>query len=162
MTPIFHPIDDATVARWRAGGPDANGQAPERRISDGTGVPCRHTLRLVPAGRPYLVLAHRPFAGLNPYTETGPIFVAADPLPGAAPGPGLPPVLTSARYLLRGYDADERIIYGSGQVVDTPLIPEACTQMLARPGTAFVHIRSATNGCFQVRVDLDLGAGGSG
>ena len=153
MPPIFHPIDDATVARWRAGGPDAHGQPPERRISDGSGIPCRHTLALVPAGRPYLVLAHRPFAGLNPYTETGPIFVAADPVPGARPGPDLPPFLASAQYLLRGYDMDERIVYGSGQITATAEIQAACADMLARPGIAFVHVRSATNGCFHVRVD---------
>lgn len=153
MPAVFHPLPDSIAAHYRAGGPDAYGLTPERRISDGQGVPCRHTLRLLPAGTPYLIVAHRPFAGLNPYTETGPIFLAADPLPGAAPSTELPAFLAAPRYIVRGYSADERIVYGTGAVVDTPSIPEACEALLARRDIAFVHIRSATNACFHCRVE---------
>lgn len=154
MTPIFVPLPDALVARWRAGEPDAHGQTPERRVSDGAGVPCRHALRLVPAGAPYLIVAHRPFAGLNPYTETGPIFVSADAQPGAEPGPDLPPFLASAQYILRGYDSDERIVYGTGRIVPTAGLIEAARELFqTRPDVAFAHVRSATNNCFHVRVE---------
>lgn len=154
MTPIFVPLSAPHVAHWRAGGPDANGQAPEARVSDGQGVPCRFTLRLLPAGAPYLVLAHRPFAGLNAYTETGPIFVTAEDTPGAAPSPDLPSFLNSPAYVLRGYDAQERIVYGTGRVVPTDgLIAAARDLFTAQPQVAFAHVRSATNGCFHVRVE---------
>ncbi|MCB1396498.1 MAG: DUF1203 domain-containing protein [Rhodobacter sp.] len=153
MPAVFHPLPDAVAARYRAGGADAYGLMPERRISDGQGVPCRHTLRLLPAGTPYLIVAHRPFTGLNPYTETGPIFLAADPQPGATPSTALPPFLAAPRYILRGYSEDERIVYGTGAVIDTARIPEASETLLARPGIAFLHIRSATNNCFHCRVE---------
>ncbi len=52
---------------------------PERRTSNGVGVPCRHCLRNVEAGRDYLILAYRPFPALQPYAETGPIFLHAEP-----------------------------------------------------------------------------------
>ena len=77
MRPVFLPIPNEIAEHYRAGGVDAYGLAPEPRISDGAGVPCRHSLRLLPKGTPYLIVAHRPFEGLNPYTETGPIFIAA-------------------------------------------------------------------------------------
>jgi len=54
-------IPSSAAAHYRSGGLDANGQAPERRLSDGQGVPCRHCLDIVPAGSDYLILAHRPF-----------------------------------------------------------------------------------------------------
>ncbi len=38
------------VRALQAGGPDAYGMTPERRISDGDGVPCRHCLQNVRAG----------------------------------------------------------------------------------------------------------------
>mgnify|MGYP002621412547 CR=1 FL=1 len=50
------------------------------------GVAQRH-LGLVPRGEPYLIVAHRPFDGLNPYTETGPIFVSATEGAGSEQGP---------------------------------------------------------------------------
>ena len=49
------PTDE--VRALQAGAPDAYGMTPERRTSDGDGVPCRHCLRNVRAGEDYLVLA---------------------------------------------------------------------------------------------------------
>ncbi len=153
MRPVFVPLTDATARHYREGGADAYGLAPERRRVAGGGVPCRHTLRLLPEGAEYLIVAHRPFAGLNPYTETGPIFLAADPLPGAAPSAELPPFLTAPQYIVRGYGADERILYGTGAVTPTAGIIAACAGLFDRPEVAFIHVRSATNNCFHVRVE---------
>ena len=65
---------DVHLSQWavalQRGGPDAYGMPPERRISDGDGVPCRHCLRTVAAGKDYLVLAYRPFPEFQPYAET--------------------------------------------------------------------------------------------
>lgn len=152
MTIRFVPLPTETVRALQAGEPDAHGQRPERRISDGNGVPCRHCLAQVPAGQGYLVLAHRPFPAPQPYAETGPIFLCAD---ACEPGGGteLPAMLASAQYIVRGYGADDRIVYGTGGVVATPLIPDRCEELLARDDIAYVHVRSAANNCFQCRVD---------
>lgn len=152
MQPVFVPLPDSIVARYRQGGADAYGLPPECRVVTGGGVPCRHSLRLLPEGAPYLIVAHRPFAGLNPYTETGPIFLGAEDRPGADPSPDLPLFLTSAAYIVRGYDADERILYGTGAVTPTDGIVARCRDLLERREVAFVHVRSATNNCFHVRV----------
>ncbi|MEZ5750860.1 MAG: DUF1203 domain-containing protein [Paracoccaceae bacterium] len=152
MTPIFHPLPSAIVAHFRNGGADAHGQIPERRVSDGDGVPCRASMQMVPAGAAYLVLAHRPFATLNPYAETGPIFVSQD-MPLAQPGPDLPAFLVSPRYILRGYSADDRIVYGTGAIVETGDLIAASAALLARDDIAYAHIRSATNNCFHCRVE---------
>ncbi|MFN4099416.1 MAG: DUF1203 domain-containing protein, partial [Pararhodobacter sp.] len=101
MQPVFLPLPDAIARHYRAGGADAYDLPPERRVVSGGGVPCRHSLRMLPEGTPYLTVGHRPFRGLNPYTETGPVFLAADDLPGATPSPDLPPFLISPAYLLR-------------------------------------------------------------
>lgn len=150
----FLPLAAETVARWRAGVPDDYGLPPERAISTGAGTPCRHCLRDVPAGAEYLIVAHRPFVGLNPYTETGPIFVCADCRPALA-GQGLPAMLRSPDYIVRGYSADERIVYGTGAVVAVAAIAERAAELLAREDIAFVHVRSARNNCFQCRIERD-------
>ncbi|MCA0207098.1 MAG: DUF1203 domain-containing protein [Proteobacteria bacterium] len=153
MQPVFHPLPARIAEHYRRGGADAYGLSPEPRVVTGGGVPCRATLRPLPEGAPYLIVAHRPFEGLNPYTETGPIFLSAEPGAMAEPTEALPPFLTSAAYILRGYSADERILYGTGSVVPTPGIVDAAARLLERPEVAFLHIRSASNNCFHCRVE---------
>jgi hypothetical protein len=54
--------------------------------------------------------------------------------------------------IVRGYSADERIVYGTGAVVATDRIAETATALLERDDVAFVHVRSASNNCFQCRI----------
>ncbi|MFN7050754.1 MAG: DUF1203 domain-containing protein, partial [Gemmobacter sp.] len=75
MTLHFTPIPTETVRALQSGAADANGQSPERHVSDGGGNPCRHCLQMIPAGAGMLILAHRPFTRLQPYAESGPIFL---------------------------------------------------------------------------------------
>lgn len=148
----FAAIPTATAWALRSG-LDAHGRPAEPAgPSTGLGTPCRHCLRQVPEGEPYLVLAHRPFAGLNPYTETGPVFLCARDCPPA--GPGLPTaILTAPHHIVRGYDRAERIVYGTGAVVPTPETQGYCEQIFTREDIAFIHIRSASNNCFLCRVE---------
>ncbi len=148
----FTAIPTDQVRRYRAGGPDANGQPPERTVATGTGNPCRHCLSMIPEGAPMLVLAHRPFTTLQPYAEVGPLFLCGDECPQGGGG-DLPAMLSSPDYIVRGYCADERILYGTGGVVPTAAIPARAAELLADPRVAFVHIRSAKNNCFQCRMD---------
>jgi len=155
MTLVFEALDSSLVQALRNGAPDAHGKPAERgAISDGTGVPCRHCLEDTPAGREYLLLAHRPFPAPQPYAETGPIFLCADDCARWA-GPGLPPILrTRSGYLLRGYSADHRIAAGTGSVVPVGELAAYAAELLNDPRVAFVDVRSASNNCFQCRIRL--------
>ena len=114
----FIALSTEAVRNLQAGAADANGQAPERDISDGSGLPCRHCLSDVAAGEPFLVLAHRPFPEAQPYAETGPIFLHAEPCERHGEGTEVPALfLSRAQALIRGYGADDRIVTGTGQVV---------------------------------------------
>ena len=147
----FIPYDPATVSALRAGGPDAYGRPAERAVSDGDGNPCRACLQDIDAGEAMLIAAARPFDGLHPYAETGPIFLHADDCP-AWDGDGVPPILTtSPDYLVKGYNADERIRYGTGAIVPAGRIVQEVEARLARDDVAFVDVRSARNNCFQAR-----------
>lgn len=148
----FTPIPTETVRAYQAGGPDANGQPPERQISDGGGNPCRHCLQMIRKGAGMLILAHRPFPAPQPYAELGPIFLCADPCE-AGGGSALPEMLVSPDYIVRGYGADDRIVYGTGAVVPTDRIAEEAAKRLEDLRVAYVHVRSARNNCYQVRID---------
>lgn len=149
----FLPMPTETAAAYRNGGKDAYGMDPERQISDGDGVPCRHCLRLVGAGEPYLILAHCPFPALQPYAETGPIFLHAEACAAYEPSKEMPPILTSRDYIVRGYSVENRILYGTGAVVANADIPDYAASLLARDDVAYLHIRSARNNCFQCRIE---------
>jgi uncharacterized protein DUF1203 len=47
------------------------------------------------------------------------------------------------RYLLKGYRVDDRICYGTGQIVASAEVPAAAARILARDEVAYVHVRSA-------------------
>ncbi len=148
----FTPIPTETVRAYQSGAPDANGQSPERHISDGGGNPCRHCLGMIPKGAGMLILAHRPFPAPQPYAEVGPIFLCADACP-AGGGTATPAVLDSPDYIVRGYGADNRIIYGTGAVTPTKGIAARAADLFTDAQVAYVHVRSARNNCYQLRID---------
>lgn len=155
MTLLYSGMPSDLAAAYRAGAPDANGQVPERRVSDGDGVPCRHCLKNVEAAEAYLVLGYRPFPAPQPYAEVGPVFIHADECPAYAPAEGLPERERRGRSgrILRGYGRDDRIVYGTGIVVGSDRIEAEAEAILERPDVAYVHMRSATNNCFTLRID---------
>lgn len=146
------PLDTATVRALQAGAPDANGQPPEHHVAEGGGNPCRHCLRMIPDGAEMLILAHRPFPAPQPYAELGPIFLCAGPCT-AGGGAALPEMLASPEYILRGYSADHRIVYGTGAVVQTSRLAAEAEARFADPRVAYLHVRSARNNCYQCRID---------
>lgn len=149
----FVALPTAVVTALQTGNPDANGQTPEQAISDGDGVPCRHCLDLVGTDDAYLILAHRPFTTMQPYAECGPIFLHAAACERYAETAEMPPMLGSDQYILRGYNSAERIIYGTGQIVPTAQIPQRAQELFERDDVAYIHVRSATNNCFQCRIE---------
>ncbi len=153
MDLLYEPMPTSLVKALRDGAPDANGLPAERgAIASGKGEPCRHCLTNVPEGREYLILAHRPFPALQPYAETGPIFLCAD---DCAPwrGDGRPPILTASDdYLLKGYTHGHRILYGTGRITPQDAVEDYARALLGDPRVAYVDVRSARNNCFQLRI----------
>jgi hypothetical protein len=154
MPYIFTAIDTETARRAQKGEPDSNRQVPERQVSDGNGNPCRHCLRNIPEGADMLVLAHRPFPKPQPYAEVGPIFLCAETCDRHPDQAEIPDLFQDySQILIRGYGHNDRIRYGSGQVVTIEALKPALDALFADASIAYVHMRSATNNCFQCRVD---------
>ncbi len=150
----YTTMPDEAARAYREGAPDAYGSAPERQISDGQGNPCRHCLDLIPKGAEMLVLAYCPFEELQPYAETGPIFLCADACEGYAMQSTQPrALLSSPDYLLKGYGFDDRIVYGTGAIVETGKLAAYATQVFEDPNVAYIHVRSSRNNCYQARID---------
>ena len=153
MSIRFVALTTDLVAAARAGAPDANGSAAERHIAPEDGYPCRHCLGDIKAGAPFLILALRPFPKPQPYAEIGPIFLHAEACPRGGGTAALPAFLDSPRYIVRGYGADDRIVYGSGDVVATGTIPDVARRLFADERIRYIHVRSATNNCYHCRIE---------
>lgn len=152
--PRYVPLESEIVAGFRDGEPDANGQIPERTVSTGGSTPCRHCLDNVKQEEGLLVLAHRPFPNPQPYAEVGPIFLHADECPRHSVEAGMPAMFREwGQVMVRGYGADDRIVYGTGSIVRSGDLDTVCDALLDRKDVAYLHLRSAKTGCFQCRVE---------
>jgi hypothetical protein len=153
MTIHFEAMPTVDAEHLWNGGTDVYGLLPERQVSDGDGNPCRHCLGFIAKGEAFLILAYRPFPALQPYAETGPIFLHARPCRRYVAEEIQPPVLETSRdYILRGYGADDRIVYGTGAVTLKEDVRSYAAGLLARDDIAYVHVRSARNNCYQCRI----------
>lgn len=148
----FEALPTEDVRRIRNGGADSYGNPVELHRAVEDVYPCRHCLGTIAPGEDYLVLAYRPFAGNNPYAKTGPIFLCATDCDRAPVTDRTPPILRAPDYIVRGYSAAERIVYGTGQVTPTEEIAAYAGVLLTKPDVAFVDVRSARNNCFQCRI----------
>ncbi len=147
-------LDTGLVRKLQNGAPDANGQSPERHISPGGMMPCRHCLDDIAAGEPYLILSHRPFPAAQPYAEQGPIFLHAQACARHSESAGMPAMfLRRESYLIRGYDAEDRIVYGTGRIVAPQALAEAAEAAFRDARVRYIHVRSASNNCYQCRID---------
>ena len=153
MSIRFIALETDLVRRLQAGEADSNGQTPERRVASSDGLPCRHCLGMINKGEAFLTLAHRPFPAPQPYAEMGPIFLHASACERGGGSEKIPAFLDSPRYIVRGYGADDRIIYGTGAITATPEIPSAAQQMFKNPAVRYIHVRSASNNCYHCRID---------
>lgn len=150
-------LPTAIVRAWQNGEPDDHGMPPERTISNGNGNRCRHCLKAIPKGDAFLIVAHRPFDSLQPYAECGPLFVCADECDRyEGPEGDLPAALDYAPdYLIKGYSADQRIVYGTGTIVTPIAMAARVADIFADPEIAFIHVRSSRNNCYQARIDRE-------
>ncbi len=146
-------LDSSEVQRLRAGESDSNGQQPEVAISDGDGNPCRHCLGEVARGEPMLILGHRPFDKLHAYAELGPVFVCAQDCKRHSESSGVPSLYKDRQMLIRGYDRNERIVYGTGKAIEMCNVEIEANQLFASSDLSFIHVRSPTNNCFHFRIE---------
>ena len=152
ITYLAMPTEEARA--FQAGGSDAYGLPPEHRVSDGNGVPCRHCLQDVANGDEYLILAYRPFPALQPYAETGPIFLHAKACARADDANEIPPMLARrTAHLIKGYSRDDRIVYGTGKIVPSAELSTEAAQILKRGDVDYVHVRSSVNNCYTCRIE---------
>ena len=94
-----------------------------------------------------------PFAAIpagRPYSESGPIFVHADPCQRYGATEEYPVEFREGR-VVRAYNSQHDMIAAK---VANGVGPEALIErFLQMPETAFIHIRSASRGCYTMGIE---------
>jgi hypothetical protein len=139
------------LERIRARGADDFGNALEPvTVTTTGGTPLRCCLRDAEPGERVVLIAYRPAAVGGPYAEVGPVFVHAEACAGYADEARYPEGFRARNQLLRAYDARGRQV--ENVVVDGPAAERAITDLLGRPGVAYLHSRNVLAGCYMFAV----------
>ena len=145
IVPIRTDIAEAARREAEAGAPDhvlLTADSP-------TGYPCRHCLRWASPGELMVLFPFAAIAPGRPYSETGPIFVHAEPCERYAATHEFPSEFRKGR-VVRAYNSQHDLIAAD---VANGEGPEAVIErFLQKPETAFVHVRSASHGCYTMEV----------
>jgi hypothetical protein len=86
----------------------------------------------------------------HPYSESGPIFVHADPCERYRATREYPSAFRNGR-VFRAYNTNYDMIHA--EVVNGSEPEAVVEKLLQNPKTAFVHVRSVTHGCYTFGVE---------
>jgi hypothetical protein len=113
------------------------------------GYPCRHCLRWAQPGEQMILFPYAAIPSGRPYSESGPIFVHAETCERYGEAGRYPTAFREGR-VMRAYDSEQNII--AAEVVNGSEPEAIIEKFLQQPETAFVHVRSASHGCYTMEI----------
>ena len=118
-------------------------------VDSATGYPCRHCLRWAQPGERVILFPYASIPAGHPYSETGPIFVHAEPCERYDATREYPAEFRNGR-AFRAYNANYNMI--DAEVANGSELEAVIEKLFQNPVTAFVDARSVTRGCFTFRI----------
>jgi hypothetical protein len=146
IVPLRTEIAEAARREAEAGAPDhvfVTADSPN-------GYPCRHCLRWAQPGERMILFPFAAIAPGRPYSESGPIFVHAEPCERYATTRKFPPEFRKNR-VLRAYNSHRALI--AAEVANGDGLEAVIERFLQEPETAFIHVRSVSHGCYTLEVE---------
>jgi len=119
------------------------------KVDSPIGYPCRHCLRWAQSGERVILFPYASIPAGHPYSETGPIFVHAEPCKRYNATCEYPADFRNGR-VLRAYDANYNMI--DAEVVNGREPEEVIEKLFQISKIAFVDARSVSRGCFTFRI----------
>jgi Protein of unknown function (DUF1203) len=113
------------------------------------GFPCRHCLRYAQSGERMILFPYAAIPAGHPYSESGPIFVHAEPCERYHATDEFPADFRKGR-VMRAYNSNYDMI--DAEVVNGGAPEAIIEKLLQKPETAFVDARSVTHGCYTFRI----------
>jgi hypothetical protein len=113
------------------------------------GFPCRHCLRYAQSGERMILFPYAAIPAGHPYSESGPIFVHAEPCQRYRAKGEYPADFRKGR-VMRAYNSNYDMI--DAEIVNGRAPEAIIEKLLQEPETAFVDVRSVTHGCYTFRI----------
>jgi hypothetical protein len=122
---------------------------PVIKVDSPAGYPCRHCLSWAKPGEHVILFPYASIPPGHPYSETGPIFVHAEPCKRYEATGEYPADFRNGR-AFRAYDANYDMI--DAEVASGNDLEAIIEKLFQNPNTEFVDARSVTRGCFTFRI----------
>jgi hypothetical protein len=141
-------IDPERLERMRERGADEFGNAWTRRVAQGW-EPLRCCLGAAAEGEEIALICYTPWTEPSPWLEAGPVFVHFGQCAGYRTPDVYPETLRGGQRMLNPFGHNGDRAYDHITFVGPRDDHDAAVRhVLAQPGVAYLHVRSATAGCF--------------
>jgi hypothetical protein len=143
-------IDPERLKAMRAAGEDEFGNQWTLRLAEGW-EPLRCCLTKPHEGEEIALICYSPWTSPSPWAESGPVFVHYGECAGHSGG--YPDYVGRGECMVNPFDPDGARVYEHITFIHEGEDHEEIVRTLAlRPEVDFVHVRSATAGCFTFEV----------
>jgi len=148
----YKAIDAERLAGMRASGADEFGNPWTPRVAAGD-EPLRCCLTIAQEDEQIAVICYTPWTEPSPWAEAGPVFVHFGPCAGFVDTGAYPEVFRRSERMLNPFDREGARAYEHITFVGPEDDHEAAVRrILEQPDVAYLHVRSATAGCFTFEV----------
>ena len=144
------PVDPEIASAVRRERRDSFGNALAVRRDDARHQ-CRSCLELTRPGEGFILFAHRPFAGPQPYAEVGPVFIHERECRPYGDAGSYPPEFPRTNVVLRAYGETDEIV--DARLVTLHPVEEVIAELFEDPSVSYLHARNAAYGCFMFRIE---------
>lgn len=115
------------------------------------GAPCRHCLKLIPAGEQATLFTYDAFEALEKLPLPGPVYIHAKSCERYREDAGFPPELKNSPRTLNAYTQGRRLL--AQEYVENGTVDSAVEKLFARADVDYIHVRSTTAGCYTFRIE---------
>ena len=122
-----------------------------RRVSDGTGFPCRVSLKDVGAGERVLLLNFEHQPAPTPFRSSHAIYVREGEQHRYDRVGEIPDLLRKRLLSIRAFDAGHMLV--DADVIPGDAAAALIERFFASPATDYLHVHYARPGCYAARVD---------
>jgi Protein of unknown function (DUF1203) len=114
-------------------------------------APCRHCLKIIPAGEQALLFTYDAFEGVEKLPLPGPVYIHAQSCERYPEDASFPAQLRNSPRTLNAYAPGRRLI--AQEYVENGTVDSAIEELFARSDVEYIHVRSTTAGCYTFRIE---------
>jgi uncharacterized protein DUF1203 len=114
-------------------------------------APCRHCLKIIPAGEQATLFTYDAFEGVEKLPLPGPVYIHSKSCVRYPKDGGFPAELKNSPRTLNAYAQGRRLL--AQEYVENGTVDSAVEKLFSRADVEYIHVRSTTAGCYTFRIE---------